>query len=75
MDKMLTVEERDKVELQLKEFKEQKGLFDLFVARSMVDKKLTGQWWDSYGDHCPELQQFAIRILSLTCSSSGCERN
>lgn len=32
-------------------------------------------WWDSYGDECPELQRFAIRVLSLTCSSSGCERN
>ncbi|CAN1164041.1 hypothetical protein LINPERPRIM_LOCUS32962, partial [Linum perenne] len=23
----------------------------------------------------PELQKFAVRILSLTCSASGCERN
>ncbi|CAI0400474.1 unnamed protein product, partial [Linum tenue] len=23
----------------------------------------------------PELQKFAIRVLSLTCSASGCERN
>ncbi|KAL8162586.1 hypothetical protein V2J09_014075 [Rumex salicifolius] len=32
-------------------------------------------WWDSYGNECPELKKFAIRVLSLTCSSSGCERN
>ncbi|KAL8138686.1 hypothetical protein V2J09_004687 [Rumex salicifolius] len=32
-------------------------------------------WWDSYGDECPELKKFAIRVLSLTCSSSSCERN
>lgn len=32
-------------------------------------------WWDSSGDDCPELQRFEIRVLSLTCSSSGCERN
>ncbi|KAF8410857.1 hypothetical protein HHK36_003394 [Tetracentron sinense] len=32
-------------------------------------------WWESYGDSAPELQKLAIRILSLTCNSSGCERN
>ncbi|XP_056684599.1 uncharacterized protein [Spinacia oleracea] len=26
-------------------------------------------------DECPELKKFATRILGLTCSSSGCERN
>ncbi|XP_019420754.1 PREDICTED: uncharacterized protein LOC109330944 [Lupinus angustifolius] len=30
---------------------------------------------ESYGDEHLELQNFAIRVLSLTCSSSGCERN
>ncbi|CAM8979614.1 unnamed protein product [Rhodiola kirilowii] len=28
-----------------------------------------------YGDYTPELKKFAIRVLSLTCSSSGCEHN
>ena len=32
-------------------------------------------WWESFGSHCPQLQKFAIRVLSQTCSSSGCERN
>ncbi|MFS7941502.1 putative HAT dimerization domain, ribonuclease H-like superfamily [Helianthus anomalus] len=32
-------------------------------------------WWASYGCDTPELQKFAIRILSLTCSATGCERN
>jgi len=27
------------------------------------------------GDITLELKRFAIRVLSLTCSSSGCERN
>ncbi|XLR38921.1 hypothetical protein S83_023581, partial [Arachis hypogaea] len=35
--------------------------------------KTPAQWWDSYGDQHPELQQFVIRILNLTCSSFGCE--
>jgi hypothetical protein len=27
------------------------------------------------GGHCPNLQKFAIRILSQTCNAFGCERN
>ncbi|KAF7844713.1 zf-BED domain-containing protein/DUF659 domain-containing protein/Dimer_Tnp_hAT domain-containing protein [Senna tora] len=63
MDKMLTMDEKHKVDFQLEMFKEAKGLFGIESAV------------DSYGDQCLELQKFAIRILSLTCSSSGCERN
>lgn len=33
------------------------------------------EWWASYGSSSPNLQHLAIRILSLTCSASGCERN
>ncbi|KAI8522344.1 hypothetical protein RHMOL_RhmolUnG0001900 [Rhododendron molle] len=32
-------------------------------------------WWSNYGNHTPNLKKMAIRILSLTSSSSGCERN
>jgi hypothetical protein len=32
-------------------------------------------WWESFGSYCPQLQKFAIRVLSQTCSASGCERN
>ncbi|XP_072064244.1 uncharacterized protein [Arachis hypogaea] len=33
------------------------------------------QWWESYGCGAPNLQKLAIRVLSQTCSSLGCERN
>ena len=33
------------------------------------------EWWEMFSDGTPELRRFAIRVLSLTCSSSGCERN
>ncbi|XP_070012965.1 uncharacterized protein [Nicotiana sylvestris] len=33
------------------------------------------EWWKQYGHSTPDLQKFAIKVLSLTCSSSGCERN
>ncbi|XP_065859631.1 nucleosome assembly protein 1;2-like [Euphorbia lathyris] len=32
-------------------------------------------WWKSFGGSLPQLQKFAIKVLSLTCSASGCERN
>ncbi|KAI3792267.1 hypothetical protein L2E82_06142 [Cichorium intybus] len=33
------------------------------------------EWWRLHGGAAPALQKFAIRILSQTASSSGCERN
>ncbi|XLR61736.1 hypothetical protein S83_012408, partial [Arachis hypogaea] len=53
-------EERKKVGLQLPDFHYARGLFGNETAKS---------------NSCPELKKFAIRVLSLTCSSSGCERN
>ncbi|XP_049934773.1 uncharacterized protein LOC126410235 [Nymphaea colorata] len=32
-------------------------------------------WWNRYGFDCPKLARFAIKVLSQTCSASGCERN
>ncbi len=32
-------------------------------------------WWSTHGYDTPTLQNVATRILSLTTSSSGCERN
>ena len=53
----------------------QKGCLALTLPRQQEIKRTPAQWWDSYGDECPELQKFTIQVLSLTCSSSGCERN
>jgi len=38
-------------------------------------KSILADWWERFGDDVPVLQKFAIRILSLTTSASGCERN
>ncbi|XP_049934775.1 uncharacterized protein LOC126410236 [Nymphaea colorata] len=32
-------------------------------------------WWNRYGFDCPNLARFAVKVLSQTCSASGCERN
>jgi len=36
---------------------------------------ISALWWRLYGYETPALQKMATRILSLTSSSSGCERN
>jgi len=36
---------------------------------------LTALWWESYEGEGKELQKVAMKILSLTCSATGCERN
>ncbi|XP_042410002.1 uncharacterized protein LOC121999379 [Zingiber officinale] len=76
LDRLVTSQcDRDKIDIQIEDFKSTKGLFGINAAIVARDKKTPAAWWDSYGDGCPELQKFAIRVLSLTCSSSGCERN
>ncbi|XP_031372533.1 uncharacterized protein LOC116187749 [Punica granatum] len=49
MDRMLDDEERDKVDLQLEEFKHEEGLFGFSSAKSMRFKKTPADWWESYG--------------------------
>lgn len=36
---------------------------------------LLAAWWQQHGISCFELQRIAVRILSQTCSSFGCEHN
>ena len=67
--------ERHKIDVQIGDFHYARGLFSYDVAKMAREKKAPAECWDAYGDECPELQRFAIRVLSLTCSSSGCERN
>ncbi|XP_057446323.1 uncharacterized protein LOC130738365 [Lotus japonicus] len=67
--------ERKKIHAQLIVFHNRKGMFGLEDAQSVRKTVTPAKWWEAYGDHCPELRNFAIRVLSLTCSSSGCERN
>eukprot|EP00253_Pinus_taeda_P027515 PITA_27515 len=45
------------------------------LARIAREADEPAQWWEAFGSHCPQLQKFAIRILSQTCSATGCEHN
>ncbi|KAL6565444.1 hypothetical protein OROHE_004499 [Orobanche hederae] len=67
MDKMLSPNDRLKADLQLDIYDKTEGDFGILMAKT--------KWWERFGHKTPELAGFAIRVLSLTCSASGCERN
>ncbi|CAA0832218.1 hAT dimerisation domain-containing protein / transposase-related, partial [Striga hermonthica] len=71
MDKIMNVE--------LPIYKTKGGVFGKPIAAKgceVNDEKFDpATWWLNYGCGTPNLQRVAIRILSLTTSSSGCERN
>ncbi|CAN1121517.1 hypothetical protein LINPERPRIM_LOCUS2227 [Linum perenne] len=59
---------------QLDTFHHARGMFSSYGSMQLLDRMHPADWWSSSGDDVPELQKFSIRILSLTCSASGCER-
>ena len=60
---------------QLAQFRSRQGLFGRPVAKAAANSLPAYQWWVSFGACVPELQSFAIRVLSQTSSSSDAERN
>ncbi|KAH1213767.1 hypothetical protein GmHk_14G041657 [Glycine max] len=52
-----------------------RGLFSMEEAKDSRKVMQPGEWWEMFDDGTPKLRRFTIRVLSLTCSSSGCERN
>nr|XP_027193546.1 uncharacterized protein LOC101501031 [Cicer arietinum] len=65
----------DMTTAQLSEYKIANGLFGLGGAIRQRTTLAPAEWWKTYGAQTPLLQLLAIKVLSLTCSSSGCERN
>eukprot|EP00253_Pinus_taeda_P020741 PITA_20741 len=60
---------------QLTVFNMAGGTFGKNLAKMARDVDQPAHWWESFGGQCPQLQRFAIRVLSQTCSASGCECN
>eukprot|EP00253_Pinus_taeda_P008485 PITA_08485 len=60
---------------QLTIFSMATGTFGKNLAKIARDVDQLAHWWESFRGQCPQLQKFAIRVLSQTCSASGCERN
>ncbi|KAJ9553011.1 hypothetical protein OSB04_017056 [Centaurea solstitialis] len=65
--------------VKLPMYKRKLGKFDRIVAIKGCEvndaKYDPANWWAIYGSSTLNLQRIATRILSLTTSSSGCERN
>ena len=75
MDRMLDYQECLKADIQLDSFDQAMGEFGSRIAIDSRTLRSPTSWWMRFGGSTPELQKFAIRVLSLTCSASGCERN
>ncbi|CAA7060169.1 unnamed protein product [Microthlaspi erraticum] len=56
-------------------FLEREGSFSREIALTCSKTTRPDEWWKLFGFDIPDLQKLAIRILSQTASSSGCERN
>ena len=69
------VDVMNKIDVQCDLFEARDDLFGSPLALAGLKNKTPANWWNTFGVHCPKLQRFTIRVLSLTCSSSGCERN
>ncbi|XP_071921395.1 uncharacterized protein [Coffea arabica] len=60
---------------EMRLFRKAEGDFGRVSAIRDRDVMLPDEWWTCYGSTAPNLQKLAIRVLSQTCSASGCERN
>ncbi|CAI0391805.1 unnamed protein product, partial [Linum tenue] len=64
------------VNYEFQKFQKKEGAFGKKLARTCQNFDYNPvAWWRMYGVDTPNLQKMAMRILSLTSSSSGCERN
>ncbi|WOL07425.1 hypothetical protein Cni_G16166 [Canna indica] len=68
-------EVQQQILIELPIYKASGGLFGTDFAISQRNTLALAQWWRMYGHSAPNLQQLAIRILSLMWSASGCECN
>ncbi|XP_038713464.1 uncharacterized protein LOC120007338 [Tripterygium wilfordii] len=64
-----------KLTSEMRIFVDAEGDFGRKTAINDREKMLPAEWWRYYGNSAPNLQKLAMRVLSQTCSSSGCERN
>jgi len=51
------------------------ALLEVLKNASVFLYVFIADWWSTYGSSAPNLRDFAVKVLSLTCSASGCERN
>eukprot|EP00261_Vitis_vinifera_P025961 XP_010659049.2 PREDICTED: uncharacterized protein LOC100255782 [Vitis vinifera] len=66
---------QEKVVAEVSLFTNAQGLFGNELAVRTRKTRAPAEWWAAYGASAPNLQKFAMKVLNLTCSASGCERN
>ncbi|RVW62502.1 hypothetical protein CK203_064010 [Vitis vinifera] len=66
---------QEKVVAEVSLFTNAQGLFGNELAIRTKKTRAPAEWWAAYGASAPNLQKFAMKVLNLTCSASGCERN
>ncbi|KAH7515227.1 hypothetical protein FEM48_Zijuj10G0004600 [Ziziphus jujuba var. spinosa] len=62
---------QDLISQQLDEYRNAKGCFQEGSAIGPRTTISPANWWSSYGQHHPELQKFAVRILSQNCDGAS----
>lgn len=61
---------QDLVSRQLDVYGGCKGDFKIGTDNNSQDSLSPATWWSRFGDHCPDLQKLAFRILSQTCNGA-----
>lgn len=62
---------QDLISKQLEEYRHARDSFEEGSSLRQRTCLPPAQWWSYYGVQCPELQRFAIRILSQNCDGAG----
>ncbi|XP_023758229.1 uncharacterized protein LOC111906691 [Lactuca sativa] len=71
----LNEDEEMKIHAELPIYRSAQGIFGNPIAKKMRVKIALAEWWMQYGASALTLKKCAVKVLSLTCSSSGCEKN
>lgn len=74
-DKITSSGTKRKIMDEIRVYRDKLESFGREIALSSSKKTQPDEWWKLFGHSTPNLQKLAIRILSQTSSSSGCERN
>ncbi|KAK9290730.1 hypothetical protein L1049_008906 [Liquidambar formosana] len=48
---------------------------EIYNHQNVLNFVFVARGWYNYGESAPYLQRIAIKVLTQTCSSTGCERN
>ncbi|KAF3780840.1 hypothetical protein EJ110_NYTH38321 [Nymphaea thermarum] len=68
-------EEQDAIHMSINKYDTTSGTMARDTAVRCRTTMRPDLWLERFGPDCPELRKLAIRILSQTCSATGCERN